>query len=50
MSENVLFVCVENAGRSQMAEAFLENLLLIRLTFLVMVLCLPLNSIQLWFK
>ena len=25
MSENVLFVCVENAGRSQMAEAFFRK-------------------------
>ena len=24
----VLFVCIENAGRSQMAEGFLENMLL----------------------
>ena len=26
-TENVLFVCVENAGRSQMAEAFFKNML-----------------------
>ena len=26
MSINILFVCVENAGRSQMAEAFFRNL------------------------
>ena len=26
MTENVLFVCVENAGRSQMAEAFFRKL------------------------
>ena len=25
MSENILFVCVENAGRSQMAEAFFKK-------------------------
>ena len=25
MSENILFVCVENAGRSQMAEAFFRK-------------------------
>ena len=25
-SKNILFVCVENAGRSQMAEAFFKNL------------------------
>ena len=29
--KNILFVCVENAGRSQMAEAFLKNLLKIDL-------------------
>jgi protein-tyrosine-phosphatase len=26
MTKNILFVCVENAGRSQMAEAFFRNL------------------------
>jgi protein-tyrosine-phosphatase len=26
--QTILFVCVQNAGRSQMAEAFLESMLL----------------------
>jgi hypothetical protein len=30
-SKTILFVCVENAGRSQMAEGFLKNMLLMDL-------------------
>jgi hypothetical protein len=50
MVKRILFVCVENAGRSQMAEAFARKFGKDKFVYQVLETSLPIKSTKLWFK